>query len=86
MEAEPKSSLEMRRGNRFVGGHCPPAPPAPALGEWGPCPIHLSWAWRLLYLRIFLEGDFVPLKLPLLKPQKGDILTLRKGGEILTLR
>lgn len=31
-----------------VGGRCPPAPPAPAIGEWGPYPNHLSWSLKTL--------------------------------------
>ncbi len=43
-----------------VGGLCPPDPPAPAFGEWGPFPILLSWALRTMILENN-EGDKSPL-------------------------
>jgi len=48
----------------LVGGRCPPAPPAPAFGIWGPCPIYLSLGYANLVYRFFMRGR-VPLKLPL---------------------
>ena len=56
----------------LVGGRCPPAPPAPALDEWGPCPIRLGWAYVTLFLEIKLRVTPSPSN----SPCSGDILTL----------
>lgn len=62
---------------QFVGGHCPPAPPAPAFGNGTEAPSPQLGSTDFIF-RDFLEGDFIPLKLPL-NSQQGDILTLDKA-------
>ena len=56
----------------LVGGRCPPAPPAPAFGKWGPCPIYLCWNWNRLYIKINMRGTSSPSN----SPCPSDILTL----------